>query len=99
MCDESNERCGFLGWVSHLVREHRGELLGLARREGLSAEDAFDCVQEAFQTFLVLPEARALVEEPEASARLLATVARNAARNRRRLHAVARPHLSDDEVL
>ncbi len=99
MCDGSDERCGFLGWVSHLVREHRGELLRLARREGLSAEDAFDCVQEAFQTFLLLPQARAVVEAPEASARLLATVARNAARNRRRRHDVARPHLSDEEVL
>jgi RNA polymerase sigma-70 factor (ECF subfamily) len=99
MCAESTEPCGcFFGWVSHLVHAHRAELLRLARREGLSAEDAFDCVQEAFQTFLILPQARSLVEDPEASAKLLVTVARNVARNRRRRHATARPH-GGDEVL
>jgi RNA polymerase sigma-70 factor, ECF subfamily len=99
MCAESIEPCCFLGWVSHLVQAHRDELLGLSRREGLSAEDAFDAVQEAFQTFLVLPQARSLVHAPEDSVKLLRTVARNAARNRRRKHAVARPHLSGDEIL
>jgi hypothetical protein len=32
------------------------------RKEGLGAEDALDAVQEAFQTFLLLPQARLLVE-------------------------------------
>jgi len=89
----------FLSWVSHLVHRHRRLLVGMARREGLGAEDAFDAAQEAFQTFLTLPAARDLVGAGDDSRRLLVALARNAARNRRRLHAVARPHRSDDEAL
>src|SRR5262252_5338876 len=89
----------FLSWVTRLVHQHRGHLLGVARREGLSPEDAFDAAQEAFQTFLTLPAAHDLVDALDESRRLLAALTRNAARNRRRLHAVARPHRSDDAVL
>src|SRR5215471_5888237 len=100
-------RCGcaaeehdvFLSWVSRLVHEHRAHLLGVARREGLGPEDAFDVVQEAFATFLTLPAARPLVDEHEDSRKLLVVVARNLARNRRRLAAVARPHASDATLL
>jgi RNA polymerase sigma-70 factor (ECF subfamily) len=91
------ERAAFLSWVGRLVHEHRGLLAGIARREGLTPEDAFDAVQEALHTFITLPEARPLVDEPEQSRKLLATLTRNVARNRRRLHAVARPH--DDRGL
>ena len=35
-----------------------GELAGVARGEGLTAEEAFDAVQDAFQTFITLPAAR-----------------------------------------
>jgi RNA polymerase sigma-70 factor (ECF subfamily) len=52
----------FFAWVTRLVRSHRLPLIHLARREGLLAEDAFDAVQEAFHSFLLLPPARALVE-------------------------------------
>src|SRR5689334_17710661 len=86
------DRTAFLDWVGRLVHEHRGLLAGIARREGLTPEDAFDAVQEALNTFITLPEARPLVDEPEQSRKLLATLTRNVARNRRRLHAVARPH-------
>lgn len=89
----------FLGWVTRMVHEQRARLVGLARREGLTAEDALDCVQEAFQSFLVLPQARMLVDAPEDSAKILAVLARNLARNRRRRHDVARPHLSDEVTL
>ncbi len=65
----------------------------------MTAEDAFDVVQEAFGTFLTLPQAPALVDARDDSARLLTVLARNAARNRRRLAAVARPHDSDDAAL
>jgi hypothetical protein len=41
-------------------------------------------VQEAFQTFLLLPQARSLVEEPRESASLLGVLVGNAARNMRR---------------
>src|SRR6478736_1829166 len=85
----------FLGWVGQLVHKHRRELAGVARAEGLTAEEAFDAVQDAFQTFLTLPAAHPLVDAGDESRRLLLTLTRNVARNRRRLHARARPHLGD----
>lgn len=90
---------GFLKWVTTLVHDHRGRLFRLARREGLRAEDSLDCTQEAFHTFLLLPQARRLVESKEDSLKLLSVLVRNHARNRRRKHEVARPHDSDDHVL
>ena len=89
----------FLGWVGQLVHRHRRELAGIARAEGLTAEDAFDAVQDAFQTFLTLPAAHPLVDAGDESRRLLITLTRNVARNGRRLHARARPHLGDPAVL
>src|SRR5207244_3943699 len=77
-----------------LVHEHRASLAQVARREGLLPEDAFDVVQEALHTFITLPQAQPLVDEPEQARRLLITLTRNAARNRRRRHALARPHAS-----
>jgi RNA polymerase sigma-70 factor (ECF subfamily) len=85
-------RAAFLAWVGRLVHQHRADLAAVARREGLTPEDAFDAVQEALHTFITLPEAGGLVDEPEQSRKLLVTLTRNVARNRRRLHAVARPH-------
>jgi RNA polymerase sigma-70 factor, ECF subfamily len=79
-------------WVTRLVHEHRASLARIARREGLAPEDAFDAVQEAFHTFLILPQARSLVDEPDQSRKLLVVLTRNVARNRRRLHSTARPH-------
>jgi hypothetical protein len=58
-----------------------------------------DCVQDAFLSFLKLPQARLLVGLPEDPAKLLAILARNIARNRRRRHDYARPHLVDDEII
>jgi RNA polymerase sigma-70 factor (ECF subfamily) len=85
----------FLGWVTRLVHDHRARLVAIVRREGLTLEDAIDCVQDTFQSFLLLPQARLLVEEPEDSAKLLVVLARNIARNKRRKHENARPHLRD----
>jgi RNA polymerase sigma-70 factor, ECF subfamily len=92
-------RVTFLAWVSRLVHDHRGSLARVARAEGLSPEDAFDAVQEAFHNFLTLPQAPNLVDEPDQSRKLLTALTRNVARNRRRLHAVARPHDSDPVAL
>jgi RNA polymerase sigma-70 factor (ECF subfamily) len=92
---ERNMTPAFLAWVTELVHRHRGRLVAVARGEGLLAEDALDCVQEAFHTFLLLPQARALVEVPDDSIRLLTVIARNAARNRRRRGDRARPHDGD----
>lgn len=97
-CEETlprREGDDFSGWVTHLVHEYRGQLAAVARREGLGAEDAFDAVQEAFTAFLSLPRARELAPSEWAGHTLVALV-RNVARNARRLHAVARPHVSDD---
>jgi RNA polymerase sigma-70 factor (ECF subfamily) len=83
----------FFAWVTRLVRSHRLPLIHLARREGLLTEDAFDAVQEAFHSFLLLPQARALVESEDDSRNLLAALTRNLARNRRRRHELVREHV------
>jgi len=88
---ESSE--GFFDWVTALVHANRARLVRLVRREGVRADDALDCVQEAFLSFLSLPQARLLVGQLEDSARMLSVLARNIARNRRRRHDYARPHV------
>jgi RNA polymerase sigma-70 factor (ECF subfamily) len=90
---------GFFGWVTQLVHAHRARLSRLVVREGVRADDALDCVQEAFLSFLQLPQARLLVGSPDESARLLGTLARNIARNRRRRHDYARPHIVEEEIV
>ena len=80
----SGAPAGFLEWVTRLSHTHRARLYGLARREGLRGEDALDSVQDAFHTFLLLPQARQLVESDEDSIKLLSVLVRNHARNRRR---------------
>jgi RNA polymerase sigma-70 factor (ECF subfamily) len=82
----------FAGWVSDLARLHTRALSRVARAEGLSAADALDAVQEAFETFLELPEARNLVGREQDSRRLLSAVVRNAARNMRRRAFRRLPH-------
>jgi RNA polymerase sigma-70 factor (ECF subfamily) len=95
----AEQREDFLGWVARLVHQHRAYLLRVVRGEGLGPEDAFDAVQETFQTFLTLPAARSLAPDCDDAGKMLTTIARNAARNQRRRAAVARPHDSDDHVL
>ena len=82
----------FLAWVSRLATDHTRALVRAVRREGLVPDEVLDAVQEAFHTFLLLPEARALVSEDEEARRLLVVLARNAARNMRRRHHRALPH-------
>lgn len=86
--------CCCADWISRLARDHAGHLARIARREGASATDALDLVQDAFHTFLARDDAAALRERDDAlgAARLLAAIVRNAARNHRRRHHVARPH-------
>jgi RNA polymerase sigma-70 factor (ECF subfamily) len=83
---------GFIGWVSDLARVHTRALSGIARAEGLPADDALDAVQEAFYTFLNLPEATTLVGDEADSRRLLSAVVRNVARNMRRRAFRRLPH-------
>lgn len=89
----------FFGWVTLLVHRQRARLARVVRREGVRADDALDCVQEAFMAFLNLPQARLLVGRQDDSARMLTILARNIARNRRRRHDYVKPHIIDDEVL
>jgi RNA polymerase sigma-70 factor, ECF subfamily len=89
----------FFDWVTTLVHANRAHLTRLVRREGVRAEDALDCVQEAFLSFLGLPQARLLVGQPDDSARMLSVLARNIARNRRRRHDYARPHIVDEDIV
>ncbi|HET9622167.1 MAG TPA: sigma-70 family RNA polymerase sigma factor [Kofleriaceae bacterium] len=88
----------FTQWVSRLATEHTRGLAYVAQHEGLSGSDAVDAVQEAFQTFLTLPRARRLVDERDDSAKLLAVLVRNVARNARRRHHRAVPHLDVEEL-
>ena len=82
-----------LDHVGLIARNQRGPLAAIARAEGASAEDAVDCVQEALCTFLDLAKKNELPKDSEEWGALLGGIVRNAARNHRRLHANARPHL------
>jgi RNA polymerase sigma-70 factor (ECF subfamily) len=84
--------------LGRVVRERRVELAGLARREGLRAEDAFDCVHDAFCTFLQLAVRGELPASPSEYGPLLTGIVVNAARNKRRRHHLARPHEAIDVV-
>jgi RNA polymerase sigma-70 factor (ECF subfamily) len=87
-------RCGCAGdWIAGLARAHARRLAAIARREGSGPTDALDVVQDAFRTLLGRPDAAALRERPDEAARLLAAIVRNAARNLRRRHHRARPHV------
>ncbi len=88
----------FLGWVSDLARGHSTSLARTARAEGLQPDDALDAVQEAFHTFLLLPQARTLVAEDGEARKLLEVVVRNAARNLRRRHHRSVPRAAFEEV-
>ena len=91
--DETLDRLGLL------ARNERGRLATVARAEGANAEDAVDCVQEALCTFMDLAKREELPKNSDEWGPLLSGIVRNAARNHRRLHANARPHLEivDDE--
>jgi len=82
--------------LSRAVRAQRSALAAVARREGLGEEDAIDCVHDAFCTFLRLAIRGDLPAEADRAA-YLAGIVRNAARNKRRRHHVARAHDALDE--
>jgi RNA polymerase sigma-70 factor (ECF subfamily) len=78
--------------LGDLARRGRTELVRIARREGASAEDAVECVQDALCTFLQVAQKKQLPADPAEWSAYLTGVVRNAARNKRRRHHVARPH-------
>jgi RNA polymerase sigma-70 factor (ECF subfamily) len=77
--------------LAQLVRLERGALVAVAVREGLTAEEALECVQDALCTWLVRLQRESAQAHPAAVAALKLTV-KNAARNRRRLHRMLKPH-------
>lgn len=85
--------------ITRVVHANRARLCRVARGEGLSPADAVDAVQDAFVSLLALPQARLALEAPAEATNLLVALTRNIARNRRRLHAVARPHERTDATL
>ena len=80
-----------LDLLSHVVHTQRARLVAVARREGLAEEDAFDCVQDAFCTFLQCA-LRAELPAKDSQPAYLVGIVRNAARNKRRRHHLSRPH-------
>ena len=85
---------GFLPWVAALVHRHRSRLLAYARRRGLDAEEALDAVQDAFISFLHLPEARHIADVDDDALKLLTVMVRHHVQNRRRKRARhSRAHL------
>lgn len=78
--------------ISALVEGHRRELAAVARVEGLSPEDALECVQDALLTFLSRDNA-----PTDHDLATLKVMVRNAARNERRKHRLQRPHHPLDE--
>lgn len=88
--------------LSALVRAERGALAAVARAEGMSPEEALECVQDALATFLMRPPTSPAAVAGGSAAELepagppmlasLKTMVRNAARNARRKHARLRQH-------
>src|SRR5579863_2777655 len=71
-----------LGQLDDLLRGQRGALVAVARAEGLQAEDALECVQEALCTWLRVEREASLPDAP---------------RNARRRHHRSIPHIPVDD--
>jgi RNA polymerase sigma-70 factor (ECF subfamily) len=78
--------------LTAVVHRERAALVRVALREGLSAEDGLECVQDALCTFLRLYKLGEVSAPVQQWGPFLAGIVRNGARNYRRRHAVARPH-------
>ncbi|MET0286753.1 MAG: sigma-70 family RNA polymerase sigma factor [Polyangiales bacterium] len=81
-----------LARLTTLAYEQRGALVAVARQEGLGAEDALECVQQALATYLGM-------EEEGHGIATLKTIVRNEARNVRRRHHRRQPHLPIEDEL
>lgn len=79
-----------LASLSRVIRRHRARLAAAARSEGVGAEDAVDCVQDALCTFLMTPQPAGLSDRDVV--RVLSAMVRNQARNKRRRHHHRFPH-------
>jgi len=81
--------------LAQLVREERAALIAGAVAEGLSAEEALECVQDALCTWLAR-STREPAQAYPAVLPLLKHMVRNAARNFRRRHRRLKPHRALD---
>ena len=78
--------------LSRVATGQRAGLAAVARREGLTPEEAIDCVQDALCTLLDLIQS-GQIEPAGDPGVVMVTIVRNAARNQRRRHFRSRPHL------
>jgi RNA polymerase sigma-70 factor (ECF subfamily) len=85
-----------LAVLGRLILADRAELAAVARREGVGAADAIDCLQDALCTILARLGRGELAIPDDALRAYVAATVRNAARNRRRRHHLARPHVPLD---
>lgn len=85
-------RLPILDLLPRLLAQHRRALAAVARREGLPPEEAIDCVQDGLCTLLQLAQRGEIALAESTMTRSLTAIVRNAARNRRRRHRLARPH-------
>src|SRR4051812_43989076 len=81
--------------LSQLLRTERGALVAVAAREGLRAEEALECVQDALCTWLARSQREPERDHPALIAALKLMV-KNAARNGRRRHHRLKPHSAFD---
>jgi RNA polymerase sigma-70 factor (ECF subfamily) len=95
--DAEQDTDDVLDRLTALVRSRRSALVALARAEGVTPEDAVDCVQEGLCTLLDGARRGELPDDARVWPGILAAMVRNAARNRRRRHFRARPHDDLDE--
>lgn len=61
---DSPHQIDIIAQLVGIIRAERNTLIGVARREGIAAEDALDCVQDAFCCFLRLAITQTLPENP-----------------------------------
>ncbi|HEY2734829.1 MAG TPA: sigma-70 family RNA polymerase sigma factor [Polyangiales bacterium] len=80
-----------LSELTQLLRTERSGLISIAAREGLRAEEALECVQDALCTWLVRGQ-REPDRDPATSLASLKLIVKNAARNGRRRHHRLKPH-------
>jgi RNA polymerase sigma-70 factor, ECF subfamily len=78
--------------IEDLLRGQRGALVATARGEGVEAQDAVECVQDALCTWLLAERDGKLPDAPGLRAAAAFTMVRNAARNARRRHHRRMPH-------
>jgi RNA polymerase sigma-70 factor (ECF subfamily) len=83
--------------ISDLIRARRSDLVRLARSEGVTPEDAVDCLQDGLCTLLDAASRGQLPPSEDEWSGVLAGMVRNAARNRRRRHFRSKPHDALDD--